>query len=67
LRRIFKGYGSVMLPWFDAGELGGRHEQVRRIWDRLRTISPIRALLGAAVPMYFIAGRRPPAAQPPQR
>lgn len=66
LRRIFKGYGSVMLPWFEAGELGERHEPIRRIWDRLRAISPIRALLGAVVPQYFIAGRRSPAAQEPR-
>ncbi len=66
LRRIFKGYGSVMIPWYAPGELGERHEPIRRIWDRLRAISPIRALLGAAVPQYFIAGRRPPAAEHPQ-
>jgi SAM-dependent methyltransferase len=60
LRRIFSGYGEVLLPYFAPGELGNRHERLRRLWDRLRAISPLRALLGGAVPQYFIAGQRPP-------
>lgn len=62
LRALFKGYGSVMLPWFEPGELGERNETIRRLWDRLGRIRPIRALLGVAVPQYFIAGQRLPPA-----
>ncbi len=61
LRRLFRNHGSVLLPWFEPGELGERHEPVRRLWDRVRAIRPLRALLGAAVPQYFISGQRSPA------
>ena len=65
LKQIFKGFGSVMLPWYEASEIGERHAFVVNLWDRLRTVAPIRALLGTVVPQYFISGRRSPAAPLP--
>ena len=58
LRRIFKGFGNVLLPWYEASEIGERHAFIVQLWDRLRAIAPIRALLGAVVPQYFISGER---------
>jgi len=56
LRRIFDGTGNVLLPSFEAGELGPRNERVRKLWDRLRGIPGIPAILGPFVPQYFITG-----------
>ena len=58
LRRIFDGTGNVLLPSFEAGELGPRHERVRKLWDRLRGIPGVPAILGPFVPQYFITGEK---------
>lgn len=58
LRRIFRGKGEVMLPWFDAGELGPRNERIRQTWETLRSIRVFRSVIGSVVPQYFIAGER---------
>jgi ubiquinone/menaquinone biosynthesis C-methylase UbiE/uncharacterized protein YbaR (Trm112 family) len=58
LLKLFKGKGDVMLPAYDEGELGGRHERVRRIWETLRSVPVARTLLARVVPQYFIAGQR---------
>lgn len=60
LRRVFEGYGEVMLPYYEAGELGPRNEGIRKTWEGLSGIGLIRYLAGAVVPQYFIAGRRGP-------
>jgi len=62
LRRVFRGFGEVALPWYEAGELGPARERLRRLWERLRRIAVVRATLGPVVPQYFIYGQRPPAA-----
>lgn len=59
LRRIFRGTGRLDLPVYEPGELGARNERVRRIWDLLRRIPPIRVLLTPFVPQYFISGKKP--------
>jgi ubiquinone/menaquinone biosynthesis C-methylase UbiE/uncharacterized protein YbaR (Trm112 family) len=63
LVKLFKGSGEVMLPTYEEGELGGRHERVRRIWEKIRSVPVARTLLARVVPQYFIAGQRdtPPA------
>ncbi len=58
LRRLFEGKGEVMLPYYEAGELGPRNERIRILWQRLRGNAVFRAAAGAIVPQYFIAGRR---------
>lgn len=58
LRRIFDGRGDVLLPSFEAGELGPRHERIRKLWERLRTIPAVPAILGPFVPQYFITGEK---------
>lgn len=58
LRRLFDGKGEVMLPYYEAGELGPRNERIRKLWQRLRANAVFRAAAGALVPQYFIAGRR---------
>lgn len=58
LLRLFRGKGEVLLPSFAAGELGPRHERVRKLWERLRAIPPIRLALGPFVPQYFIVGQK---------
>ena len=58
LRRVFDGTGSVLLPSFEAGELGPRHERVRKLWDRLRSIPGVATILGPFVPQYFITGEK---------
>ena len=67
LKQIFKGFGSVLLPWYEASEIGERHAVLVRLWDRLRAIAPARALLGAVVPQYFISGRRADSPAAPAR
>lgn len=64
LRQVFRGSGEVVLPWYEAGELGPARERLRRLWERLRRIAVVRAALGPVVPQYFIYGQRPPAARP---
>jgi 2-polyprenyl-3-methyl-5-hydroxy-6-metoxy-1,4-benzoquinol methylase/uncharacterized protein YbaR (Trm112 family) len=58
LRRIFDGTGSVLLPSFEAGELGPRNERVRKLWDRLRAVPGVATILGPFVPQYFITGQK---------
>lgn len=58
LRRLFDGKGEVMLPWYDAGELGPRNERIRKAWERLRSLPFFRLVVGAVVPQYFVSGRR---------
>ncbi|MFN2602137.1 MAG: methyltransferase domain-containing protein [Gemmatimonadaceae bacterium] len=58
LRRIFDGKGSVLLPSFEAGELGPQNERARKLWDRLRAIPGIATILGPFVPQYFITGAK---------
>ena len=58
LVKLFKGTGEVMLPSYEEGELGGRHERVRRIWEKLQRIPVARTLLARVVPQYFVAGQR---------
>jgi ubiquinone/menaquinone biosynthesis C-methylase UbiE/uncharacterized protein YbaR (Trm112 family) len=58
LLKLFKGKGDVLLPAYEEGELGGRHERVRRIWEKLRSVPVARALLARVVPQYFVAGQR---------
>jgi len=58
LRRLFGEVGRVELPVYGPGELGARNERVRRIWEMMRRIPPIRWLIGPVVPQYFISGRR---------
>lgn len=58
LRRIFDGYGEVMLPYYEAGELGPRNEAIRKTWERLSSVGLVRRIAGAVVPQYFIAGHR---------
>jgi len=58
LRHIFDGTGDILLPSFEAGELGPRHERVRKLWDRVRGIPGIHAMLGPFVPQYFITGEK---------
>jgi ubiquinone/menaquinone biosynthesis C-methylase UbiE/uncharacterized protein YbaR (Trm112 family) len=58
LRRIFDDYGEVMLPYYEAGELGPRNEGIRKTWETLSSVDLIRRVAGAVVPQYFIAGRK---------
>jgi hypothetical protein len=58
LLRLFKGKGEVLLPYFAPGELGLRHERVRKLWDYLRGNPLARAILTPFVPQYFIAGQK---------
>jgi SAM-dependent methyltransferase len=64
LRRIFRGFGEVVLPWYEPGELGPKRERIRRLWERFRRLAVVRATLGPVVPQYFIYGQRPTAAHP---
>ena len=61
LRKIFDGYGEVMLPYYDEGELGPRNEGLRKAWEALSGVGLVRQVAGAIVPQYFIAGGRRPA------
>ena len=58
LLRLFKGKGEVLLPSFAEGELGARHERVRKVWDYLRGNTLTRTILTPFVPQYFIAGQK---------
>jgi SAM-dependent methyltransferase len=58
LLRLFEGRGEVLLPSFRPGELGPRHERMRKLWDRLSVIRPVRAILTPFVPQYFIVGQK---------
>ncbi len=58
LLRLFGGHGEVMLPYYEAGELGPRYERMREIWEKVSVVSVVRGIAGAIVPQYFIAGRR---------
>jgi ubiquinone/menaquinone biosynthesis C-methylase UbiE/uncharacterized protein YbaR (Trm112 family) len=58
LRRIFDGRGNVLLPSFEAGELGPRNERVRKLWERIRRIPGVPSILGPFVPQYFITGEK---------
>lgn len=58
LLRLFDGKGEVVPPQYDRGELGRRHERVRRIWEFLRRIPILRAILARVVPQFFIFGQR---------
>jgi len=58
LRSLFGNVGRVDLPFYEPNELGTRNERVRRIWDVLRRIPPIRWAMGPIVPQYFITGRK---------
>ena len=58
LHRLFDGKGSVLLPSFEAGELGPRNERVRKLWERMRTIPGVSSILGPFVPQYFITGEK---------
>lgn len=58
LLRLFKGKGEVLLPSFAAEELGPRHERVRKLWERLSAITPVRLALAPFVPQYFIVGQK---------
>jgi len=70
LAQLFKGVGEVLLPSFDEGELGPRHERMRKLWNRIGAIPLARPILGPFVPQYFIAGRKefrsPPQVRSPQ-
>ncbi len=56
LRKLFRGSGEVMLPYYSEGELGKHNEPLRKKWERLRSNAAFRAFAGAIVPQYFIAG-----------
>ena len=58
LRKVFDGYGEVMLPYYDEGELGPRNEGLRKAWEALSGVGLVRHAAGAIVPQYFIAGER---------
>lgn len=58
LQHLFEGYGELLLPYFEEKELGSRGERMRKWWDRIRKIGPLRFLLRGVVPQYFIAGRK---------
>jgi ubiquinone/menaquinone biosynthesis C-methylase UbiE/uncharacterized protein YbaR (Trm112 family) len=58
LKRLYKGTGEVLLPYYSEGELGPRNERLRRVWERLRGSAIFRTVAGAVVPQYFIAGSR---------
>ncbi|HUQ19392.1 MAG TPA: methyltransferase domain-containing protein [Gemmatimonadaceae bacterium] len=57
LLRLFDGNAEVLPPQYDRGDLGRRHERVRRIWEFLRKIPFIRAILTRVVPQFFIFGQ----------
>ena len=63
LRKLFKGRGEVMLPYYSEGELGKHNEPLRLKWEKLRANSAFRTLAGAIVPQYFIAGSLPSSPQ----
>jgi ubiquinone/menaquinone biosynthesis C-methylase UbiE/uncharacterized protein YbaR (Trm112 family) len=65
LRKLFKGKGEVLLPYYSEGELGQHNESLRRRWESLRASSVFRALAGALVPQFFIAGS-PSSSRPPE-
>jgi ubiquinone/menaquinone biosynthesis C-methylase UbiE/uncharacterized protein YbaR (Trm112 family) len=57
LRRLYRGLARVELPVYGPGELGESNERIRRIWEMMRRVPPVRWLLGPVVPQYFISGR----------
>jgi hypothetical protein len=57
LRRLFRGVARVELPVYGPGELGESNERIRRIWEVMRRVPPVRWLMGPVVPQYFISGR----------
>jgi ubiquinone/menaquinone biosynthesis C-methylase UbiE len=58
LKKLFDGKADVIPPYYDAGELGDRHERIRKIWEALRKIPIVSAILARVVPQYFIFGQR---------
>jgi len=58
LIQLFAGKGDVLLPSFEPGELGPRHERMRKMWARLSSNPLARAVLSRVVPQYFIVGQR---------
>lgn len=58
LRKLFEGRGEVMLPYYSQGELGERHESMRKAWETLSRSALFRSVVGAVVPQYFITGRK---------
>ena len=59
LRRIFRGVGEILLPYYSAGELGPHNERLRILWERLAAVPLFTQLFGAVVPQYFVTGRKP--------
>jgi ubiquinone/menaquinone biosynthesis C-methylase UbiE/uncharacterized protein YbaR (Trm112 family) len=58
LHGLFGSVGEIMLPYYESGELGPQNENLRDMWEKLSRIALVRALAGAIVPQYFIAGKR---------
>jgi SAM-dependent methyltransferase/uncharacterized protein YbaR (Trm112 family) len=60
LRQVFGGVGEVMLPYYQAGELGPANEGKRRVWETLSSSGIFKTVFGGVVPQYFIAGEKRP-------
>lgn len=58
LRRLFRGVGEVLLPYFGEGELGAHNERLRSTWDKLTHVPLFSRIFGAVVPQYFIVGQK---------
>ena len=56
LARLFRGVARITLPEYASGELGDRHEKIRRGWERASRFSLVRALVWPVSPQYVITG-----------
>jgi SAM-dependent methyltransferase len=53
---LFRGVGRISLPRYGAGELGDRHEKIRRGWEKASRFGLVRALVWPVSPQYVITG-----------
>lgn len=58
---LFRGRARIELPSYAEGELGPRHEGLRRAWERARRYGVVRAVVWPVAPQYVISG--PPAGE----
>jgi SAM-dependent methyltransferase len=56
LAALFRGVARITLPVYEEGELGPRHETIRRGWEKARRYALVRGLVWPVSPQYVITG-----------
>jgi SAM-dependent methyltransferase len=56
IARLFRGVAKLSLPVYSEGELGERHEKIRRSWEKAQRYALVRGLVWPVSPQYVISG-----------